>query len=152
HPPSLHDALPICQAVDHHRHPTRAITLIGDRFKGLALQLPGGLLDRPRDVFLGHVDRLSLVQAGAQAGVCRGVAAAFASRHHHLTDDLGEGLAALTVDKALLALGGRPFRMSRHRDPRAKYETRLDKDFIATGGFFKALIARSWCPKRADPP
>ena len=91
-------------ALHQDGHAARAVTLEGDLLVGGPLQLARALLDGALDVVGGHVDALGLVHRRAQAGVGVGVAAADARRDGHLADDLGEDLAALGVERALLVL------------------------------------------------
>src|SRR5690606_36239786 len=71
-----------------------------------AFQLAGGLLDRPLDHVLGHVQAQPLVDRRTQARIAPGVAPAGAGGDADLADDLGENLAALCVDGVLACFDG----------------------------------------------
>ena len=103
------------RALDQDRDAAGAVALEHELLVGGALELAGALLDGALDVVGGHVGALGLVDRGAQARVGVGVAAADAGGDRHLADELGEELAALGVERALLVLDRVPLGMSGHR-------------------------------------
>src|SRR5207249_11640455 len=113
-------------ALHQDGHSAGAVALEGDVLVGHAFQLAGPLLDGALDVVGGHVHGLGLLDRGAQAGVRVGVTTAEAGGDRQLADDLGEDLAPLGIEGALLVLDGSPLGMSGHRkSPSAVWRMRV---------------------------
>ena len=109
------------RALDKDGDAARAVALELEVLVGRALELARALLDGAGDVVRGHVRALGLVDCGPQAGVGVGIAPADAGGDRHLTDDLGEELAPLGVEGALLVLDGVPFGVSGHGPSPARF-------------------------------
>src|SRR5581483_9746859 len=107
------------QALDEQRHPARPVPLVGDLLVlGAALELTRSALDRALDVLNRNREAPGLLDRGGERHVGLGVAApALAGRHLHGPKQLGELVAALGVEGALLSLDRRPLGMPGHRSP-----------------------------------
>ena len=91
----------------------RAVAFVGDLLVVFGVARAERLVDRALDIVIGHVGRLGLGDHGRKLGVAAGVAAAaFLDRDYHFARDLGEGLRALGVGRALGFLYVVPLGMS----------------------------------------
>src|SRR3972149_4226752 len=86
--------LVVGQDLDEDRHPAGTVSLVQVLLEDDPLELPGPLLDRPRDVVVRHVHGAGRVDRLAKSGDPFGVAAPDLRRGDELPRDLGEGPAA----------------------------------------------------------
>src|SRR5690606_422808 len=107
--------LVVREALDEHRHAVGAVALVHDR----VVLRPAGFgagatLDRAVDVVVGDRGLLRLLDGVVERRVAGRVTAAHPGRDLDVLDELGEELAAASVDHGLLVLRGRPLGMSGH--------------------------------------
>src|SRR3954453_20976305 len=106
------------QALDEEGAPAAGVALVGDVLPvgaaGLQARTP---LDRTVDVVVRDGGLLRLLDGVVEGGVAGRVTAARAGGHLDVLDQLGEQLAALGVDRSLLVLRRRPFRVPAHGVP-----------------------------------
>ena len=100
--------------LDQDRDATRGIAFVGHFIERHPFQLAGTLLDRPIDLVVGHVVGSCLLHRGTQPRIPGRIAATEPSRDGHFPQQPGEYLAALGVERRLLALDGAPFAMTGH--------------------------------------
>src|SRR5680860_1584019 len=104
------------QALDQDRDTVGRIALIGDGLPvGAAGRRTAATLDGVVDVVVGDAELLGPLDRIEQGRVAGDVAAPRAGSHLDVLDHLGEKLASLGVDHALLVLGRRPLGVTAHR-------------------------------------
>ena len=107
----------IAHSLDYYSNAAGTVALIGDGLVVIRVAAAERLFDGALDIIVGHVRGLCLGDDGSETGVIGGISAStLFDCDYHLSGDLGEGLRALGVLRALSLLYVVPLGMSRHRN------------------------------------
>ena len=104
--------LVIREDLDQHGHASGTVSLIGDRFVGLARQFARSLHDGTLDIGLRHIAIFGRLNGRSKPGIGVQVAPAKTSCHADFLDQTGKEFSPFGVGTGLFVLDGMPLGMS----------------------------------------
>src|SRR5207253_935432 len=108
--------------LDQDRRAPRTVALERDLFVSDSRKLPRAPLDRPLDVFGGHVDGLRVVDRLAESGIRVRRSAAQSRGHRDLPNELRDEATALRVGRVLFVFDSAPLAVAGTVIPRRRRE------------------------------